>query len=113
LAESFDEIEFTHLGRDKNQFIDALATLAYMVTIGGGAKIQPIGIEIRNSLAHCCSIEEEENINSWYTDIKRFIQYQEYPSGALKIDKRALRRMDMEYYINGEILYKRSLMGLC
>jgi hypothetical protein len=52
LAESFDEIEFTHLGRDKNQFADALATLASMATIGGGAKIQPIGIKIRNYLAH-------------------------------------------------------------
>jgi hypothetical protein len=52
LAESFDEIEFTHLGRDKNQFADTLATLASMATIGGGAKIQPIGIKIRNYLAH-------------------------------------------------------------
>jgi ribonuclease HI len=52
LAESFDEIEFTHLGRDKNQFADALATLASMATIGGGAKNQPIGIKIRNYLAH-------------------------------------------------------------
>jgi ribonuclease HI len=52
LAGSFDEIEFTHLGRDKNQFADALATLASMATIGGGAKIQPIGIKIRNYLAH-------------------------------------------------------------
>jgi hypothetical protein len=27
LAENFDDIEFTHLGRDKNWFVDALATL--------------------------------------------------------------------------------------
>ena len=29
LAEEFKEIEFTHLGREGNQFADALATLAY------------------------------------------------------------------------------------
>jgi len=111
LAESLDEIKFTHLGRDKNQFADALAILASMATIGGGAKIQPIGIEIINSPAHCGLIEEEENVNPWYIDIKRFNQYQEYPSGALKIDKKTLRRMAMEYYIDEEILYKRSFDG--
>jgi len=111
LAESLDEIKFTHLGRDKNQFADALAILASMATIGGRAKIQPIGIEIINSPAHCGLIEEEENVNPWYIDIKRFNQYQEYPSGALKIDKKTLRRMAMEYYIDEEILYKRSFDG--
>jgi len=45
------------------------------------------------------------------TDIKRFIQYQEYPLGASKIDKKTLRRMAMEYYIDEEILYKRSFDG--
>ena len=28
LADEFDEIEFTHMSRDKNKFADALATLA-------------------------------------------------------------------------------------
>nr|XP_034889983.1 uncharacterized protein LOC118030069 [Populus alba] len=111
LAESFDEIEFTHLRRDKNQFVDALATLASMAIIDCGAKIQPVSIEIRNSPSHCCLIEEETNKDPWYMDIKRFIRHQEYPSGASKIDKRNLRRMAMEYYIDGEILYKRSFDG--
>jgi hypothetical protein len=31
LAKEFNEIKFTHIGRDKNQFVDALATLAFMV----------------------------------------------------------------------------------
>ncbi|XP_073264246.1 uncharacterized protein [Populus alba] len=72
---------------------------------------QPVSIEIRNSPSHCCSIEEETDKDPWYTDIKTFIQHQEYPSGASKIDKRTLRRMAMEYYIDGEILYKRSFDG--
>jgi hypothetical protein len=111
LAESFNEIEFTHLGRDKNQFADALATLASMAIIDCGAKIQPVSIEIRNYPSHYCSREEETDNEPWYTDIKRFIQHQEYPSGASKVDKRTLTRMAMEYYIDGEILYKRSFDG--
>jgi len=38
---------------DKNQFVDALATLAFMDEIDYGNKVQPIFIEVRKSLAHC------------------------------------------------------------
>ena len=33
LAKEFEEIKFTHLGREGNHFADALATLAAMTTI--------------------------------------------------------------------------------
>ena len=33
LEKEFDEIKFTHMGRDKNQFADALTTLAFMAKI--------------------------------------------------------------------------------
>jgi ribonuclease HI len=111
LAENFEEIEFNHLGRDKNQFADALATLASMATIDCGIRVHPIGIDIRSSPTHCCLIEEEVDGNPWYADIKRFIQYREYPSEASKTNKKTLRRMAMEYFIDGEILYKRSFDG--
>ncbi|XP_061947896.1 uncharacterized protein LOC133671224 [Populus nigra] len=111
LAENFEKIEFNHLGRDKNQFVDALATLASMATIDCGIRVHPIGIDIRSSPAHCCLIEEEVDGNPWYADIKRFIQYREYPSEASKTDKKTLRRMAIEYFIDGEILYKRSFDG--
>ena len=111
LAKSFEEIEFTHLGRDKNQFADALATLASMAILDCGVKVHPVGIEIRSFPAHCCLIEEEVDGNPWYTYIKRFIQYQEYPSRISKIEKKTLRRIAMEFYIDGEILYKRSFDG--
>jgi ribonuclease HI len=58
LAENFEKIEFNHLGRDKNQFADALATLASMATIDCGIRVHPIGIDIRSSPAHYCLIEE-------------------------------------------------------
>jgi hypothetical protein len=73
LAENFEKIKFNHLGRDKNQFADALATLASMATIDCGIRVHPIGIDIRSSPAHCCLIEEEVDGNPWNVDIKRFI----------------------------------------
>jgi hypothetical protein len=33
LEKEFDEIKFTHMGRDKNQFADVLTTLAFMAKI--------------------------------------------------------------------------------
>ena len=111
LTEGFDEIDFTHMGRDKNQFADALATLASMAKTDYGIRVQPICIEIRNFPAHCCSIEGEVDGNPWFYDIKQFIQYQEYPLGASKADMKTLRRLAMEFYLDGEILYKRSFNG--
>ena len=84
LTEGFDEIDFTHIRKDKNQFVDALATLASIAKIDYEIRVQPIHIEIKNFPAHCCSFEGEIDGNPWFYDIKRFIQYQEYPLGHLK-----------------------------
>ena len=111
LAGEFKELEFTHLGREGNQFADALATLAAMARIDFGRKVQPVHIDIRNNLAHCCSIEGEIDGNPWYYDIKNFVQNQAYPMGSSKIDKKTLRRLAMDFYLDGEILYKKSSDG--
>ena len=63
LEKEFNEIKFTHMRKDKNQFVDALATLAFMAKIDYGNKVQPISIEVRNYLAHCCLIKGEIDKN--------------------------------------------------
>ena len=74
LEKEFDEIKFTHMGRDKNQFGDVPANLASMSKTDCANKVQPINIKVGNSLAHFCSIKGEVDENSWYYDIKQFIQ---------------------------------------
>jgi ribonuclease HI len=111
LSEEFKEIRFTHLGREGNHFADALATLAAMATIDLGRKVQPVHIDIRNKPAHCCSIKGEIDGKLWYYDIKNFVKNQEYPAGASKMDKKTLRRLARDFYLEGEILYKRSFDG--
>jgi ribonuclease HI len=74
LLEEFKEIKFTHLGKEGNHFVDALATLAAMATIDLGHKVQPIHIDIRNNPAHYCSVEGEIDGKPWYFDIKNFMQ---------------------------------------
>jgi hypothetical protein len=74
LAREFEEIKFTHLGREGNHFADALVTLASIARIDFGHKVQSVHIDIRNNPAHCCSVEREIDGNPWYYDIKNFIQ---------------------------------------
>ena len=52
-----EEIKFTHLGKEGNHF-DVLVTPASMARIDFGHKVQPTHIDIRNNLAHCCSIRK-------------------------------------------------------
>ena len=51
LPKEFEEIKFTHLGREGNHFADALATLAAMTTIDLKCKVQPVHIDIKNDPA--------------------------------------------------------------
>ena len=111
LLGNFEEIKFTHLGREGNHFADALATLAAMATIDLGHRVQPVHIDIRNNPAYCYSIEEEIDGKPWYYDIKNFVQKQEYPEEASKTDRKTIRRLAMSFYLDGEILYKRSFDG--
>jgi ribonuclease HI len=111
LAKEFEEVKFTHLGREGNHFADALATLAAMTTIDLEYKVQPVHIGIRNDPAHCCLVEGEIDGKPWYYDIKNLVQNHEYLVGASKTDKKTLRRLAIDFYLDGEILYKRSFDG--
>jgi hypothetical protein len=75
LAKEFNEIKFTYMGRDKNQFADVLATLASITKINYGNKVQPISFEVKNYLVHYYLVEGEVDGNLWYYDIKQFIQH--------------------------------------
>jgi len=105
LAREFEEIKFTHLGREGNHFTNVLAPMA---RIDFGHKVQSVHIDIRNNPAHCCLVEREIDGNLWFYDIENFIQNQTYPMGASKIDKKTLRRLAMDFYLDGETLYKKS-----
>jgi len=69
-------------------------------------RVQPVCIRIINSPPYCCSNEKP-----WYFDVKKFVQYREYPKKASKSDQKTLRRMTVDYYLDEEVLYKRSFDG--
>ncbi len=54
------------------------------------------------------NIEAEMDNKPWYYDIKRFIQDREYPSRVTENEKKYIRRMAFQFFLSGEILYKRT-----
>uniref|UniRef100_A0A2N9HYZ8 Integrase catalytic domain-containing protein n=1 Tax=Fagus sylvatica TaxID=28930 RepID=A0A2N9HYZ8_FAGSY len=95
-------------------FADALATLASLIKLVEGDDVRPLRIETRDIPAYCVCVEECMNVEAeiddkpWYYDIKRFIQDREYPPRATENEKKYIRRMAFQFFLSGEILYKRT-----
>uniref|UniRef100_A0A2N9I4Q5 Uncharacterized protein n=1 Tax=Fagus sylvatica TaxID=28930 RepID=A0A2N9I4Q5_FAGSY len=83
LVPKFKYVTFTYTPRAHNHFADALATLASLIKL-------------------------EIDDKPWYYDIKRFIQDREYPPRATENEKKYIRRMAFQFFLSGEILYKRT-----
>ncbi|PKI52181.1 hypothetical protein CRG98_027424, partial [Punica granatum] len=101
LAENFKKISFTYTLRIKNQFADALARLASMVSITKENLIEPLEIKIAKGPAHCDAIEATDE-QPWYEDIKHFLQTGQYPTFTNRRDKKTLRRLVAHYFMSGE-----------
>ena len=94
--------------REENYLADALATLATMFKLKANAEIQLVKLEVRESQAHCACVQGEPDGNPWYHDILRYIKDQQYPKLANDNDKRTFRRLTMGFFLDGDILYKKS-----
>ena len=114
LVARFDELRYIHLPRAKNQFADALATLASLVEIPAGLTVRPLMIETRSAPAYCCLIGDIENQDElpWYHDIYQFLSCGVYPKTAIPKDRKALRQLATRFVICEDALYRRSPDGL-
>ncbi|XP_040945804.1 uncharacterized protein [Gossypium hirsutum] len=109
LIKEFEDITFCYLPRDENQMADALVTLASMIKVNRHEDMKPIQMSIYKDPAHYYNIEEGEIDDSpWYQDILRYVKNHEYPGQATENEKRTLRRLAIDYVLDGEILYKRG-----
>ncbi|XP_070035114.1 uncharacterized protein [Nicotiana tomentosiformis] len=108
LSKRFKSIEFRYIPRFHNELADALATLVSMLPYPGNTYIDPLEIQVWNQHSYCNTIEIEPDGEPWYHDIKRFLKIREYPEHAKGDQKRTIRRLAGDFFLNGEILYKRS-----
>ncbi|XP_070046417.1 uncharacterized protein [Nicotiana tomentosiformis] len=79
LCKKFTKIEFKHIPRIQNEFVDALATLSSMIPHPDKNYIDPIEIENKDQHAYYFYMDEELDGKPWYFDIKRFLEAREYP----------------------------------
>ncbi|XP_012468743.1 uncharacterized protein LOC105786814 [Gossypium raimondii] len=104
LVDEFDDITFCYLPREENQMADTLTTLASMMQVNRLEVIRPIQISIYETPAHCYNIEEEgKDDHPWHQSILQYVKNWEYPSQATENDKRTLRRIAIEYVLDGEL----------
>ncbi|XP_058745947.1 uncharacterized protein LOC131618808 [Vicia villosa] len=104
----FNKVEFHHIPREENQMVDALATLASMYQVKFPNEAPQITIMRLDRPAHVFTVEAITNDKPWFYDIKNFLQKQEYPPGASSKDKRTLRRLFGNFFLTGDVLYKRN-----
>ncbi|XP_009589962.1 uncharacterized protein [Nicotiana tomentosiformis] len=108
LCNKFTKIEFKHVPRIQNEFVDSLATLSSMIQHPNKNNIDPIEVDIRDQHAYCFKVDEEPDDKPWYHDIKRFFVTREYPKNATNGQKQALRRLTNHIFLNGEVMYRRT-----
>ncbi|XP_070029977.1 uncharacterized protein [Nicotiana sylvestris] len=82
LMNRFTKIEFKHIPRIQNEFVDALATMSSMIQHPNKNFIDPIPVRIHNRSAYYAHIEEEMDGNSWFHDMKEYLAKRKYPEQA-------------------------------
>lgn len=79
-----------------------------MLKIPEDAPLRPTDVEIRDEPTHCMCIEEKPDGKPWFHDVKVFLQNGIYPVGATAVNKKTLRRLACQFFLAGDILYKKS-----
>ncbi|XP_058783619.1 uncharacterized protein LOC131658329 [Vicia villosa] len=104
----FNKDEFHHIPREENQMAYALATLASMYQVKFPNEAPQITIMRLDRPAHVFAVEVVTDDKPWFHDIKIFLQKQEYPPGESSKDIRTLRRLSGNFFLTGNVLYKRN-----
>jgi ribonuclease HI len=108
LMKHFDEITFHHIAREENQVADALATLSSMYKVKFHNEAPIIRIDRKDEPVVCVMDEGGNDSKPWFCDIKHYLETQEYPENASSNDKKTLRRLASQFFLNGNVLYKRN-----
>ncbi|KAA0040715.1 Gypsy retrotransposon integrase-like protein 1 [Cucumis melo var. makuwa] len=106
LSQNFEKISFDHVPRKDNRMADALATLPVMFDLNLEFELHPIQITKRDVPAYCMNVRNDNKPS--YFDIKQYIKYREYPYKASENEKRTIRRLAMNFFLSGKVLYKRN-----
>lgn len=113
LSTFFTKLEFPYIPRDENQIADALVTMSSMYWVNMHREMPFITIQTRDKPAYIFNAEVVSDEKPWFYDIKCFLKKKEYPLGASNKDKKTLRRLSSNFFLNEEVLYKRKFDMVC
>ncbi|XP_060170654.1 uncharacterized protein LOC132601589 [Lycium barbarum] len=100
----FKSIDFRHTPTAQNEFADALATIASMIQHPESTHIDPLEITLREEQAHYTHVEVKLDGQPWYADIKAYLEKEEYPLNSLANQKKTIRRLANDFFLNKEVL---------
>ena len=60
------------------------------------------------NIKECMSVEVEADGKPWYHDIKAYIKNSEYLPSAIDSEKKFILRMACQFFLSGDVLYKRN-----
>nr|XP_010317189.1 uncharacterized protein LOC101248606 [Solanum lycopersicum] len=108
LCKRFRKIEFRHTPRIQNELADALATIASMIKHPDTDYIDLLDIDLKEHPVYYSHVESEPDGLPWYFDIKRYLESGTYPEDTTSNQKKSIRRMTLNIFLNGEVLYRRT-----
>nr|XP_019067897.1 uncharacterized protein LOC109119590 [Solanum lycopersicum] len=106
LCKRFRKIEFIYTPRIQNELADALPTITSMIKHPDTDYIDPLDIDLQENLVHCSHVESEPDGLPWYFDIMRYLESGAYPEDATSRQKKPIRRMDLNFFLHGKVLYR-------
>lgn len=104
----FDEITFHYIPREENHLAYALATLSSKFKVKWYNKAPSIRIQCLDEPAYYVRVKAEADNKPWFYDIKLFLQKLEYPANTSSQDKKTLRRLAFQFFLNSDVFYKRN-----
>lgn len=84
-----------------------MANLSLMFKVTWANEEPIIRIRRLDKLTFCLSVEESDG-KLWYQDIKCYLENQSYPPCISNWDKKILRRLASNFFLNGDVVYKRN-----
>nr|XP_010319928.1 uncharacterized protein LOC104647059 [Solanum lycopersicum] len=92
----------------KNELVDALDMISPMIKHPETYYIDPLDIELKEHLIHCSHVEAELDGLPWYFDVKKYLESGIYPEDVTSIQKKSIRRIALNFFLIGQILYMRT-----
>nr|XP_004237300.1 uncharacterized protein LOC101260336 [Solanum lycopersicum] len=92
----------------QNELADALSTIASMIKHPDTDYIDPLDIDMKEHKVHCSHVREEPDSLPLYFDIKKYLEFVNYLKDATSNQNKSIRRMALNFFLSGHVLYKRT-----